>query len=396
MRNGPRRDFEFAGGVAITVAATLVIAAIGFAGARGLQSHRTAFDASPPSQSPATGPSPQPRPSSIPAAQRLVYLDVAAIDASNGRALVSDCIVPKTSDCHVYVVATSDGGQTWSKAIQVGPRMPVANGDGPKIVRFLNAYDGFVYGYDGGYVTHDGGKTWAGLGLPARFVYQVVMAGGVVWAVTQPCPKGAYCQFEVRSSLDAGRTWSKAQPLPAGFDPMDAVAFPNGLFLANQAPGDMLITSDLGTTWTAMAAQCPANPFNDRIATADGIELWELCTTTPGATGDTAAKSLAVSEDGGKSWKQRRADGLPSSGVTPWIVSSRPHTAFMPAAEATLVTHDAGFTWTPLAAPPARFDAIRFAGPLEGWATDGDRNIWITLDGGESWSVSGSLATIAS
>jgi photosystem II stability/assembly factor-like uncharacterized protein len=279
--------------------------------------------------------------------------------------------------------------------VQVGPSFDRTDGDAPRTVRFLNHRDGFVYGHDDAYVTHDGGKTWSGAGIPANFVDGIATGGQTVWAVTSPCGKGVQCQQEVRRSLDGGRSWLAPHALPLGFYPEVLAPFPSGVMMSSGPLGDIQMTSDGGATWQAVRTQCPVNPFRNYVATSDGKELWELCMGQPDTTSNTADKTLFVSEDGGRSWSKRASSQsggvLQPYGFLDWIVSNRSHVAFMSGAPTPVVTHDGGATWTAAALDATGLWLIRFAGSHDGWALEGTRDIWATSDGGESWNPTGGL-----
>jgi photosystem II stability/assembly factor-like uncharacterized protein len=399
----PPQDSGFAANVAITVLATLAIGSVAYGGmVRALHPVALALPAASPIPSTRAPVSPlpdkqAPSPIATPPAgtPQLALEDLDLLDSSTGWILVSSCASATSATCKYSVEATLDGGTSWTKPVQVGPIFDRTDGDAPRTVRFLNHQDGFVYGYSGAYVTHDGGQTWSDAGLPAKFVYGVAAAGQTVWAVTSPCGKGVSCQLEVRRSIDGGRSWLAPHALPLGFSPESLVTFASGVAMSSVPLGDIQITSDGGATWRAIKSQCTANPFRGYLATSDGSELWELCIGYPDATSNTADKTLFASQDGGKSWNQRATSlnggVLQQSGYPVWLVSNRSHVAFMSAAPTPLVTHDTGSTWTPVGLDATGLSLIRFAGSHYGWALEGTRYIWVTADGGETWSPGGGL-----
>ena len=397
----PTERFGFGVNVAITVLATLAIGSVAYAGmVRALHPVAVALPAASPTPSRLTPPSPKnTAPAPVPAppvgAPSLALEDLDLTDASTGWVLLSNCAYASAATCQYFVAATQDGADSWSTPVQVGPGFDRTDGDAPRTVRFLNHQDGFVYGHDDAYVTHDGGTTWAGAGLPAKFVDGIATGGQTVWAVTSPCGKGVQCQQEVRRSLDGGRSWLAPHALPLGFYPEALVPFLSGVMMSSVPLGDIQMTSDGGATWRAVKSQCLANPFRGSVATSDGKELWELCTDNVDTTANTADKALFVSEDGGKSWS-KRASSLPGGALQPygfpdWIVSNRSHVAFMSGALTPLVTHDGGATWAAAGLDATGLWLIRFAGSHYGWALEGTRSIWATSDGGETWNQIGGL-----
>jgi photosystem II stability/assembly factor-like uncharacterized protein len=397
--NRPSPDLRFTVSVAITVLATLVIAAIAYGGtARFLRPLAQGLPAvSPtPTKRPAVTPTPfNPASPSAPAGATLLSLqDLDLSDSTTGWILLTSC-GPSNPRCEYSVAATQDGGATWSKPVQVGPTFDRADGSAPRTVRFLNRLDGFVYGFSGAYVTHDGGKTWNGLQLPAKFVYGIASGGASVWALTSPCAKGVACQLEVRRSVDAGRSWLPAHALPSGFSPESLVTFGSGVMMSSVPTGDIEITSDAGATWRAIKTQCTGNPFRGYVATADGNELWELCAGYPDAASNTADRTLFVSENGGKNWSQRSTSStggaLSRAGYPMWLVSNRSRVGFVSNVPTPLVTHDSGASWAAVSLDATGLRLIRFSGQLYGWALEGTGDIWSTTDGGETWIQAGQL-----
>ncbi len=363
------KDPASVAGAATTVLATLLVAAVAY-GATSSQLHRTAPVAAvaTPSAPPEASPSPpqaQP-PSPSPPRAGLFAVDEDMVDPRTGWMLVTNC--PISSTCYYAVVGTLDSGRSWSHPVQVGPSFPSYDGDAPRTIRFENRLDGFVYGYGGAYVTHDGGKAWQSLALPAVSVYSIAINGNSAWVTTQPCPKGTPCPIEVRSSTDGGRNWSGAYQLPAGFSPEAPVAFPDGVIMSSVPTGDIEITTDAGVTWRSIKSRCTGNPFRGYATTVDGIELWEVCVGERDPNGLFTSKSLFVSEDGGKSWSPRD----PTPAFPELIVSTRTGVAFVATSAGSMVTRDGGKTWSELSQDGVTFVMIALGAPVgDGPSTDG-------------------------
>jgi photosystem II stability/assembly factor-like uncharacterized protein len=285
------------------------------------------------------------------------------------------------------VVGTTDGGQTWSSPVQVGPPVLITDGGAPRSIRFVSKQDGFVYGGTGAYVTHDGGQTWQGLGVPAVFVGSVAVRGNTVWVSTYPCPKGTSCSYEVRSSMDGGRTWSAPQKLPAGFSPENAVAIGSGLLLDDPTTSSVEVTTDGGISWRQIKLPCPQGTFRSDATTPDGVELWALCQPYPDAAGQVTTESLFVSEDAGKTWSKRNPGSVPLG----WLVATARHVAVISSNHATFITRDEGLTWSPASPPGVDLVTVRFNAPGWIWAVDIARNVWASTDGGGHWTPIGSL-----
>lgn len=382
--------------VAATVLLTLQVGMGSYSAAR-LDARPVASAAVTPSPTPSTPAKPAsalppPAPTPSPAAPRLTPVAFSMIDASTGWTLLTNCSTPPGGPCSYSVAATLDGGTSWANPVPVGPTFDSTDGSALRHVRFANRLDGFVFGYSGAFVTHDGGKTWDTLGVPSAATYDIAIGGQMVWMVTSPCGKGVSCQLEVRASPDGGRTWRAPHALPAGFSPEALVAFESGVVMSSVPLGDIQITSDGGGSWRAIKTQCGGNPFRGDVATFDGNELWELCIGYPDTSSNSADKALYVSEDGGKTWAARatsQAGGaLQQAGWPVWLVSNRAASVFMSGVPAALRTRDAGATWTPVT---VQLSEMHFAGRSTGWGLDGAGNIWVTTDGGDNWARAGAL-----
>jgi BNR/Asp-box repeat len=369
---------HFAAGIAAVLLAALVIGTFAYIRAGGGPHLVT-----PPKASPV--PSAGPKTPAAPAG--FVILDVAPLDVSAGWVLLSNCVQPITRQCHYSVVHTSDGGRTWSKPVQVGPSSNGSDAGVPRKLTFLNGNDGFEYGSTAAFATHDGGRTWKAVGLQPNWFALIKGRGTMAWVISYPCPKGTVCSYEVRLSVDAGRTWSTPHSLPVGYSPDDGVAIADtGLLLSSEPTGDIELTLDRGTTWSSVAAHCPANTMRSVVTTSDGIELWELCLADvkPGSS------KLFVSIDGGKTWSLRTSrpasvKQLPMNFST-ILVSTHAGTAVM-ASDVMMIaiTHDDGLTWRTVGPDGILFLSMTFANATDGWALDVNQSLWTTSDGGDHW-----------
>lgn len=373
---------HFAAGIAAVVLAALVVGTFAYIRAGG-GPHVVA----PPKASPV----PSNAPKTPAASAGAVFLDAAPLDASTGWVLLSNCIQPLTGPCHYSVIHTSDGGRTWSKSVQVGPSSDASDAGVPRKLTFINPNDGFEYGSTSAFATHDGGRTWKAVGLQPYSFASITGRGTTAWVISYPCAKGTLCPYEVRSSADAGRTWSAPHPLPVSFSPEDVVAIADtGLLVASVPAGDIELTLDRGTTWSSVATRCPVNTFRSVVTTYDGHELWVLC------QGDQQSgfTKLVVSTDGGKSWSVRTS--LPGSenkspiyyspDYSTMLVSTSPGTALITSNQMTIaITHDGGLTWSTVGPEGILFQSLTFANATDGWALDNSQIVWTTSDGGNHW-----------
>ena len=370
---------HFAAGIAAVVLAALVVGTFAYIRA-GAGPHVVA----PPRASPVPT-HPGPKKTAAPAG--FVILDIAPLDASTGWVLLSNCIQPLTGPCHYSVTHTSDTGRTWSKPVQVGPSSNGSDAGVPRKLTFINANDGFEYGSTAAFATHDGGRTWKALRLQPKWFALIKGRGTIAWVVSYPCVKGTLCPYEVRSSVDAGRTWSAPHPLPVGYSPDDAVAIAGtGLLLSSGPTGAIELTFDRGTTWSSVVSPCPENTMRSVVSTSDGIEVWELCQADvkPGSS------KLFVSTDGGKSWSLRTSQPVSVKQIpmtfSTIVVSTHAGTALM-ASDVMMIaiTHDGGRSWSTIGPDGILFRSMTFANATDGWALDVNQNLWTTSDGGDHW-----------
>jgi photosystem II stability/assembly factor-like uncharacterized protein len=387
---------QFAAGIAAVLIAALVIGTLTYMRGRGIFHEGPVPGTASPSRlaTPLTSPSPVSESPRLAANGWVVDADL--VGGLTGWVLLSTCIQPMTGQCHYSVARTADGGATWSKPVQVGPGFDPADGGAPRHIHFINVQDGFVYGGVVAYATHDAGQTWSSVSVHQTFIS--LMAGWLqrAWLITYPCAKGVNCPFDVRTSVDAGRTWSAPHALPLNFTPSNAIAFGTaGLLVASEPGGDMEVTRDGGATWTFIKTQCTASNFIAKVATAgntDGSQLWELCMDYPDASrGNVSHKVLFVSDDGGQTWS-RRATWVVSaqqagSGYLIVLAANGPETAVMATNQSSItLTKDGGRTWTDVGPPGIGFMSLRFPDLAAGWALDVNQYIWATSDAGNTWT----------
>lgn len=373
---------HFAAGIAAVLLAALVVGTFAYIRAGG-GIHLVA----PPKVSPAPTVLPAAGAKTPAAPTGYAILDTAPLDALSGSVLLSNCIHPLTGRCHDSVVRTSDGGRTWSKPVQIGPSSSGSDGGVPRKLTFINRNDGFEYGSSAAFVTHDGGRTWKAVGFQPSWFGLIKGRGTTAWVISYPCPKGTLCAFEVRSSVDAGRTWTAPQRLPIGYSPDYGAAIgDDGLLLSGGPTGNLEITLDRGTTWSSVATPCPASTMRSVVTTADGIELWDLCQTDvkPGTS------KLFISTDSGRSWAARNA--LPATikqlplDYSTMLVATGHGTALMASGLMSIaITHDGGLTWATVGPQGYPFGSLSFASATDGWALDLSENLWTTSDGGDHW-----------
>jgi photosystem II stability/assembly factor-like uncharacterized protein len=282
-------------------------------------------------------------------------VDLSFIDPRNGWLLGAAC---QGNFCPATMRVTHDGGKSWAglpgPAAAAGffPKFPWHAGDpaGVSNIRFASAQDGWAFGPDL-YSTHDGGQTWL---KENRLVSDVAVTNGAVWAVEQ---KGTAAVVE--RSTDTGKAWApvKMQPLLVGWPTITSVDKETAwLFTQDSVLNPQLIvTNDGGNTWVEL--QMPARPCPTAFVKAiTALVLWYIC----GGVGATAMqdKGVYTSSNGGISWTLQ-ADSLAQNPANRsftkqgHILSPKQFaapsalTAFMALDRGTLImTKDGGHHWT--------------------------------------------------
>jgi photosystem II stability/assembly factor-like uncharacterized protein len=174
------------------------------------------------------------------------------------------------------LLATGDGGETWSKVA-----LPVT--ENLTAIHFVGEM-GWLSGW-GGVILHssDGGKSWTRqesgvtLGLDGIFFRDALHGWAVGWTGT------------ILRTSDGGATWHKAQS-PAMWS-LSAVHFPdlkNGWAVGFN--GELLRSRDGGATWERQ--ESPAKSWLTSVLFDGSGRGWIA-----------AQKQLLVSGDGGDSWK---------------------------------------------------------------------------------------------
>src|SRR5579859_1409121 len=329
-------------------------------------------------------PTPSPRPAGLLPPGNV--LDASLRDARSGWVLLERC---SGSSCK-YFVSSSDNGGAWSTPVQVGPAYSAGDGDAPRHVHILTASgdDGFVYGHAEAFVTHDGGRSWLDAGLKGSEIVAIT-GQGAAWAVTYPCAKGTPCAYQVQLSRDGGRTWVRTAPLPDGFQPQSMSNFAKGgLLISSFGVGDMVLTADGGGTWQPIGGNCRADALANQVATADGKELWQICTPTPPGVATTGVwfSGLYVSEDAGMTWAPR-GPTLPGATLQTLATNAAGSLILATNSAGLLVTTDGARTWAQVRTNPQYLAMLSLSSLADGsaWALDARGTIWATASGGRTW-----------
>lgn len=310
----------------------------------------------------------------------------------------------------VQVLRTADGGMTWH--VQYDARDPIATA-----LQFVDADHGWLVGNGGGdlcrqaphpscqgvvLATSDGGRTWTSATVPDA-AEDVAFSGPLDGWVS-----GSYgctgCQDVptwVELTSDGGRTWTHRAQInePAPAEPL-------ALLARADATSGWVVSSDFvlstGATltqqewarWTIAPSPCARSLGTAPIAT--GVYLsydpslprggWLACESHPG--GKPTIRLYATS-DLGQSWKAMQIPAFTSPVSSPDSV----RLFFIDDALGWLVSggalyrssgHGSGWRLAPIT--DGRVEAVAFISSTEGWAIGSA--VWHTTDGGDHWQES--------
>lgn len=381
-------------------AAALALAACG--GARSAaHPQRSAGQAASPSPAGTTSPgsvgatassaAPTGTPSTPSAAVALTGEDLSFTSAATGwlLGLPQPCGAPTNTapSCPAILEHTSDGALSWQRR----PVPAVAAQGELSHVRFADAADGWLYD-PRLWATHDGGRTWRAVGLPAPVVALSARGGtsGTVLAVLQ-----AASGFQLWSSPTGRDGWHQvgaAATLPAPGSVQLVRSGPAQVYLLDVNPAGaagaratLVASADGGAHLEQQVDPCAANSFSQSLAVDSAGGLWLACGPEPASGALQPGKELYRSTTGGRSWTGPLP--LPGEGSLGSVTAATPTTALLTLDRAPLLqSRDGGQTWQAVA--PDRGDSGFFAG---GWVdpehayvlTSGE--LWWTADGGAHW-----------
>ncbi|HUK76920.1 MAG TPA: YCF48-related protein [Thermoleophilia bacterium] len=257
------------------------------------------------------------------------------------------------------IVATSDGGATWSA--QVPGTTEHLYG-----VAFADATHGWAVGGDEAVVaTSDGGLDWAPQTTPALDTPLIAAAarGDDCWAVGIG---GA-----IIATTDAGTTWD-SQVAPSTND-LYGVAFADADHgWAVGDGGEIIATTDGGAHWSAQRS--PTSHYLNGVACEGKNRAWAV-----GAHGVVVATA-----DGGAHWVVRHAASLHGDLYTVAFADAR-HGWSVGDCGLVLATTDGGLTWRAQPCPVSQtLTSVAFPDALHGFIAGTEGAVLTTARGG--WS----------
>jgi hypothetical protein len=296
---------------------------------------------------------------------------------------------------------TDNTGASWY-SVQAPPTVTARAATGVSQVRFLNRDDGWIFGPELWW-TRDGGQDWQQAGTGGMRVVSLEAVRDRAFAVFARCPQsqpfvpnGGGCQsYQLYSAVAGTAAWQRVPGATSGPGAASVVlGRDTGYLLAAGGPTATLASGpvDGHGQWAPMATPCQAaastpsaaaaTPGGTLLATAAPDTLFAAC----GAAGPV--KQIAVSTDGGRSWRPTGAAPLP--GTARSMAATPGGTMLVIAASTGLyVSADSGATWKlALTGPPGGFGYVGMTDVLQGFAIPVDTSreaVLFTMDGGSSW-----------
>ena len=279
------------------------------------------------------------------ASQPQVYVTAAQLlNATDGAIVVKDC--PAQGSCTFRVDVTSDGGATWRRGRDFVSADAADNGspsmEDPIIgLAMVSASDMFAYGASVWH-TSDAGETWTLLsGAPP--VDTMVRSNGEIWAAVA-CSGLSGCA----SSIDV---ISSGRLVPLPHQPGGLVGSivregPNAYAVLRDAGGvgALAVSHDGGTSWRQRALPqkyCTYSLGPGMTITTTGV-LYLVCAT--GASAGSEPKDLFTSDDGAVNWQHEAM--LETYGYADGIIASSPDILWRYGGRAPIFSStDAGRTW---------------------------------------------------
>jgi hypothetical protein len=357
------------------------------------------------------GSSGQPVPSNFqPTSVTFISQDTGAVIGQAGTP--GHCGPPNPSIC-TSLAGTSTYGTTW-----YGVSAPVTGApDGSSGVgqlRFLNYRDGWAFGPEL-WVTHDGGAHWSQEQTYGMRVTDLETSDGQAFAIFASCTGAgadyaAHCSsFSLYSSPAESDSWQRVPVAGTGLHrPGSASLVISGGSGYLLAPSGELLSGPLtGAGWSVASppvvsrhVRClPGAPAaggqpTGTLLAGGPAELVLVCTSATSRAGDSQAKLLVESKDGGAHWSAVSA--APRAGIATSLAIVAQVNLVVLATDAGIYrSTNGGGSWQltqpapgGAAAGQAGFSYVGMTSATKGVALPADASlheVYVTTDGGGSW-----------
>jgi len=279
----------------------------------------------------------------------------------------------------------------------------------------LNASDGWALTASSVLKTTDGGTSWqdvtpanAGLNSNARGQF---MNAHYAWIAIGPANQQEGAGIRVLRTTDGGTSWQQSTINDAVVSIVDVPHFLNasqGWIEASSTPGagsaraDIWASSDGGQTWTQLSSNKTSNGLN--LGYVTGISFRDaqlgIASGNLGAGGDNSVPSIALTQNGGRTWQTKSLPHLLGGYVNPLNNSQPPvffgNVAFLPVnvtvQNSNLLvlyrSNDGGNNWVQTSVAHIQANNTYVLDNAHAWATDTQSGeLYSTSDGGNHWSA---------
>jgi photosystem II stability/assembly factor-like uncharacterized protein len=301
-----------------------------------------------------------------------------------------------------WVLHTTDAGRSWAAIGAPDTTVVSSRSDtvssGVTTLRFADPDDGWAFGPQELWRTHDSGGSWIQVTLPGLHEDRTIVAleadGGLAQAVVLDCgPEG--CAFVIETSPVESDDWQLAPlKLPVGGGPV-----PTAQLVLHGSDGwliqiDRVVVNGArlsGGQWREWQPPCADVQGPAVLAASSATELVAACNV--GEWAEPQGQHLFVSHDGGRTFSEADTP-LPLATINGVAAASESVIALAGSTEVRSeieATFDSGQTWLPVFehTPDATFADLGFTTRSQGVAivSDPDANdlLLMTRDGGRTW-----------
>lgn len=287
-------------------------------------------------------------------------------------------------------------------------------------IRMLNANEGWALTASSVLKTTDGGVHWqdvtptnAGLN---KYAMGQFMNAQYAWVAIGPANQEEGAGIRVLRTSDGGTHWQQSTIHDAVVSIVDVPHFINanqGWIEASSTPGagsaksDIWASSDGGQTWTQLSSNKTSNGLN--LGYVTGISFRDaqfgIAAGNLGAGGDNSVPSIAITQNGGRTWQTRSLPHLLGGYVNPLNNSQPPvffgNVVFLPVnvtvSNGNLLvlyrSNDGGVNWVQTSVAHIQATNTYVLDTTHAWATDtSSGELYSTSDGGNHWSQVSNIA----
>jgi hypothetical protein len=320
------------------------------------------------------------------------------------------------------VAWTSNGGSTWH-----GEHAPVAGApsgaNGVSGIRFLDGVNGWAFGPEL-WATHDAGNQWHAVNTSGQRVTDLEAAGDRAYALFATCSGNSAAGFaadctsytlmtttagsdnwvpvgSATSNLNAGGSGGSTSASGSSASAMLTLTGKTGYLIA---PDGTIYSGPLGGTWTkAGTAPCQPSfpPQASGLPSAGQLAQYgsDLAMACDGGSSATSPPAIWTSSDGGANWTQQASSawsGTSDRGTMTSFAAAPDGALVLATTNGIYVLGSGASQWQQATAangngmPSGGFSYVGMTSDSRGVALPADTSrheIWVTTDGGRTWTA---------